>query len=219
VGVFDGWEACEAHIKGFSGARFKGFFSQEAAEEWLAEYLDTEGAINGEGACEKLGGFGADAGLWSPMPSAPIHRHRSDKLLESNVTVLVFTSPIRSEPSLGLLQSTLGSFSYAPGLEACRLIVVCDGWRGKSEQSTLTMSHGAHQGKHSVEHARAYRDRIAALQHAIQQRQTTLNERTCNDAGSGYVGKCEWVQPHWEILRLAHWHGYGAALRAGLELV
>jgi len=35
VGLFDDWPACEAQVRGFSGAEFKGFESRAQAQVWL----------------------------------------------------------------------------------------------------------------------------------------------------------------------------------------
>ena len=45
----------------------------------------------------------------------------------SLLTVVVTTSPARCNPSLEMLETVVDSFKLVPGLEACRLIVVCDG--------------------------------------------------------------------------------------------
>ena len=34
-GIYDNWPAAEAQVKGFAGARFKGFFSRGEAEAWM----------------------------------------------------------------------------------------------------------------------------------------------------------------------------------------
>ncbi len=36
TGLFTTWDECEAQVKGFAGAKFKGFGSKQEAEEWLA---------------------------------------------------------------------------------------------------------------------------------------------------------------------------------------
>jgi ribonuclease HI len=35
-GIFETWAACEAHVKGFSGAEFKSFVTDDLAQAWLA---------------------------------------------------------------------------------------------------------------------------------------------------------------------------------------
>jgi ribonuclease HI len=43
TGVFTSWEACEAQVKGFTGAEYKSFSSREMAKKaWQGEYRDYE---------------------------------------------------------------------------------------------------------------------------------------------------------------------------------
>lgn len=44
VGLFSTWAECEAQVKGFQGAKFKGFSSKEEAEEWLSGKAAGRGA-------------------------------------------------------------------------------------------------------------------------------------------------------------------------------
>lgn len=170
-------------------------------------------------------GFGDAAGLWSAAdglqsfptpesavtvqaPPAGLGTADSLPLLQEMVTVLIFTSAVRSDPSLCLLRTTVGSFQHCTGLQACRLVFVCDGWQSTATATDCLGTQRHCPGKRVVEpeRARLYADRIAALQDAIW---SSFN------GGDGE----EWVAPHWEILRLPHWHCYGGALRVGLNLV
>ena len=55
-------------------------------------------------------------------------RKRRGWRLEDKVTVVLCTSPVKSNPSTKLIQETYGSMChYAPCLKACRLIICCDG--------------------------------------------------------------------------------------------
>jgi hypothetical protein len=45
--------------------------------------------------------------------------------LSALITVVVTTSPMRSDPDLDILKSTFGSLALA-GLQNCRMILVCD---------------------------------------------------------------------------------------------
>eukprot|EP00933_Yihiella_yeosuensis_P050207 TRINITY_DN47974_c0_g1_i1.p1 TRINITY_DN47974_c0_g1~~TRINITY_DN47974_c0_g1_i1.p1 ORF type:complete len:426 (-),score=71.33 TRINITY_DN47974_c0_g1_i1:37-1314(-) len=47
--------------------------------------------------------------------------------LASLLTVLVFTSPIPSHPSLEMVMTVIESFKFIPGLSECPLLVTCDG--------------------------------------------------------------------------------------------
>jgi len=51
----------------------------------------------------------------------------SDDFLSKRLTVLVFTSPIPSHPSLEMLLTVIESFKFIPGLTQCPLLVTCDG--------------------------------------------------------------------------------------------
>ena len=54
-------------------------------------------------------------------------RKRRGWRLEDRLTVVLCTSPVKSNPSTKLIQETHGSMChYAPALKACRLIICCD---------------------------------------------------------------------------------------------
>ena len=54
-------------------------------------------------------------------------RKRRGWRLEDKLTVVLCTSPVKSNPSTKLIQETYGSMChYAPCLKACRLIICCD---------------------------------------------------------------------------------------------
>lgn len=44
TGLFSTWAECEAQVKGFTGAKFKGFSSKKEAEDWLSGKAAKEGA-------------------------------------------------------------------------------------------------------------------------------------------------------------------------------
>ena len=57
-------------------------------------------------------------------------RKRRGWRLEDKLTVVLCTSPVKSNPSTKLIQETHGSMChYAPALKACRLIICCDGYK------------------------------------------------------------------------------------------
>ena len=146
-------------------------------------------------------GFGENAGLWcnpdSIEPGAPHEaaNNAASECMSECLTVLVFTSPILSDPSTSLLETTTASLSLAEGLRSCRTIIVCDGWRSKADVDFLP-----HSGTVNNERSSAYSERIGHVQQAIREAPS-------------------WAEPHWEILRLAEWSGYGQALKAGLQQV
>jgi len=51
----------------------------------------------------------------------------SDGFLRSQLTALVFTSPVASNPSLEMILAVIESFRFIPGLAECRLLITCDG--------------------------------------------------------------------------------------------
>lgn len=176
---------------------------------------DTDGAV----------GFGDAAGLWSAasglqsLDPAPAHvvavestSSTTGPMLREMVTVLVFTSAVRSDPSLCLLATTVGSFRHCPGLQGCRVVFVCDGWQATT--TAIDRRGNLHHcpGKRIVEteRARLYAERVDALQAAILR---------SHEGGEGAESALEWIEPHWEILRLPHWLCYGGALRVALDVV
>ena len=61
-------------------------------------------------------------------------RRRRGWRLEDKVTVVLCTSPVKSNPSTKLIQETYGSMChYAPCLKACRLIICCDGYKTRDK--------------------------------------------------------------------------------------
>jgi hypothetical protein len=77
-------------------------------------------------------------------------------LLAENVTVIVTTSPARSDPELDLLRTTFASLELG-GLGQCRKLLVCDCFSvGKSRG-------GEHSGLLSAERVRSYRARCASF--------------------------------------------------------
>ena len=36
-GIFQTWEDCEKQVKGYKGARYKGFKTREEAQNWIVE--------------------------------------------------------------------------------------------------------------------------------------------------------------------------------------
>ena len=60
TGVFTSWEACEAQVRGFTGAEYKAFASREAAERAFA------------GNYQDYAGRPASSGNWLFAPQPPI---------------------------------------------------------------------------------------------------------------------------------------------------
>ena len=57
TGLFNTWAECEAQVKGFMGAKFKGFMTAQEAMAWLAG----DETPKGQGECS-LGARGSRAG-------------------------------------------------------------------------------------------------------------------------------------------------------------
>jgi len=61
-------------------------------------------------------------------------RRRRGWRLEDKLTVILCTSPVKSNPSTKLIEETYGSMChYAPALKACRLIISCDGYKTRDK--------------------------------------------------------------------------------------
>ena len=50
------------------------------------------------------------------------------------LTIIVTTSPTRSNPSTELLETVVETFNKVPGLIACKMIVMCDGVKELSDE-------------------------------------------------------------------------------------
>ena len=109
--------------------------------------------------------------------------------LAQQLTVVVNTSPCSAHPSTRMLEETCASLALAPGLAACRLLLVFDGFKLRDR---LRVKRGAV----TPDVAAAY-ERYAA--------RVELLTRT---PGSALEGA--------HVLRLAEHHGCAHALRRGL---
>lgn len=108
------------------------------------------------------------------------------------VTVILNTSPVRAHPSTRLLEEVVESFAWVPGLLACRLILVADGYklRERDEHKSGIVSPGV---------AAAYRRYLIRV------------DRLTQSPGSALAGA--------ELLVLEERHGCAHALRRALSLV
>ena len=112
--------------------------------------------------------------------------------VEDVLTVVITTSPTRSNPSTKMLEFVVASFDLVPHLQACRKVIVCDGY-------SVSSSRSSHKGGviRPDEEARylEYIDRIRALSRE---------------------------HPHFlgaTVVPLQSRHGFGYALREGLREV
>ena len=98
----------------------------------------------------------------------------------------------RSNPCTAMVEATIQSLSMVPLLQSAPVILVCDGCTQIDSQSPNNK-----EGKVSAEQAARYAEYIANLQ------------RSSDDEGSQLT----------RVLVLPEHHGFGFAVRAGLELV
>lgn len=131
--------------------------------------------------------------------------------LEDVLTIIVTTSPIRSNPSTELLEHTFQSFPYAGDDFAykCRKLIVCDGCR------VLDSNSNGNEKKVSRRHnnvKQALRSGITTTRQAQQYEEFKENLKTlCEGAPP--------VSPFWNssVVALQERHGYGFALREALR--
>ena len=116
--------------------------------------------------------------------------------LSSLVTIVVTTSPMRSDPELDILETTFGSLALA-GLEGCRKILVCDHLEiDVAASTTTTKFRGFKKGCLPPEYIQRYRQRLENLREA------------------------QWAHDKKiEVLELESWHGFALATLRALELV
>ena len=101
-----------------------------------------------------------EAGAAAAAAAAAAEKAEDDgELLSSDVTVILTTSPSPSHPSLELVAVTLASFKHVKGLDACRKIIVCDGYRRKGKKSRPRRGVVTEELDANY---KAYKDRLAA---------------------------------------------------------
>ncbi|CAG9467535.1 unnamed protein product [Pedinophyceae sp. YPF-701] len=122
--------------------------------------------------------------------------------LQDRLTVLLTTSATRSNPSTALIEAVLGTFPFCPGLEQCRLVVVCDGCNVKQDHEIqgrgvkALYRGGMVPGEQGLSDYAEYKTRL---------------RRICGDAGRFPGGAA--------VVELDTRHGFGLAVRAGLAHV
>jgi hypothetical protein len=106
------------------------------------------------------------------------------------VTVVMNTSPIKSNPSTDLLARTAASFKHVPGLQDCPKLIICDGYRvlKKRKKYDITESEAAAYEE--------FKKSVRAFSH---------------DPSSVFFGAI--------VLELEGRHGFGLALKEGMQLV
>ena len=120
----------------------------------------------------------------------------SDDSLAREVTVVLATSYTAACPSTNLIEAVVRSFGFVPGLDACRLIVVCDGFR-------VSIRQRLKQGRMLQEDVGPYTAYKVALRE--------LAARAARGESPGGA----WSHAH--ILELSSHHGFSWAVKAALE--
>jgi len=119
-------------------------------------------------------------------------------ILKDKVTMIMATSPVKSNPSTKLLHHTMKSIRvYCQGTEDIRKIIVCDGY------STLDESHTkgvARRGRRITDDkAKDYKEYLSRIKKLIEEK-----DRDFANA---------------EMLILPKLHGFGLAMKEALKLV
>jgi hypothetical protein len=83
--------------------------------------------------CESVGDLAAFA-CPSPLPLRRTELHPCTDLSQ-RLTVILNTSPTTAHPSTRLIEEVVSSFALVPGLLACRLIIVADGFKLRGKYS------------------------------------------------------------------------------------
>jgi hypothetical protein len=134
-----------------------------------------------------------------PSPDYMCQELRWDQQLADLVTVIVTTSPMRSDPELGVLEIVFASLKLA-GLEECRKVLVCDHLEaddrgnGNRVHAKDRKKQGLKVGHVSSAHLVRYRERLRMFRAA------------------------EWASGV-EVLELESWHGFSRATERALAEV
>ncbi|CAE7897513.1 unnamed protein product [Symbiodinium sp. KB8] len=114
----------------------------------------------------------------------------------TNLSVIVTTSPVPSNPSTEMLDRVLASMQLVPGLGSAPKIIVCDGC--KCVPPGHKTNHKA--GKVTIEEAQRYEQFIERL------REKSAESCKCEDAA--FFGT--------QVLSISDHHGFGFAVKAAL---
>lgn len=132
------------------------------------------------------------------------------KAVSSKLTLIITTSPCKGGSAVhcALFHTLFASFRQIDGLEGCRVIVVCDGYKlVKSESSGRPKSKvKVKNGSISPEMASGYADFLSWLETEISESKSTES--------------VNWLSPYKvEVLRLLEWRGWSSAVEHALQLV
>ena len=147
-------------------------------------------------------------GLSLPSPGrchAPVTMQAHSPVLHEEVTIILVTSFTAACPSTALIEATLSSFAFVPGLEQCRLVIVADGFvlshRRRTKAGRLTEDDAVLYS--------AYVDALGALVAAADPALPSLDRASTR--------KLPAVLRRASLLRLEGHHGFGWAIKAALE--
>lgn len=118
----------------------------------------------------------------------------------SKVTVILVTSFTPACPATALIEATLASFAFVPGLELCSTVIVCDGYVASSKRRTKA-------GRLISEDEAPYRAYIDALRKLVD------TARSSTPAGASLPPALARAS----VLALESHHGFGWAVKAALE--
>ena len=116
-------------------------------------------------------------------------------LIEDLMTVVVVTSPVKSNPSTRMMQELLNYFRLVPQLVRCKKLIMCDGVKVVK----VGASNKFRAGRVTNEAAEMYKQYIANLQALAAE-------------GDGEFARCE-------VIGLERRGGFGLAVKAALERV
>lgn len=129
--------------------------------------------------------------------------------LESLLTIVITTSPIKSNPSTELLERVLETFLLGGGptfAYGCRKVIVCDGCRQKGESTTKRHANDKQAMRNGIVTADQLRNYVQFKENL---------KRRCDEAGSVRPGETRPASPfvNTTVEELDFRHGYGFALK------
>ena len=116
----------------------------------------------------------------------------SGRPILGRMTVVITTSPVKSNPSTAMFERLMDHFAHVPELRNCRKIIMCDGCKIGDKDKFRA-------GKVTAEGAQRYAEYVANLRRLVAK-------------GDGYFANSE-------VVALETRGGFGNAVKASLELV
>lgn len=118
--------------------------------------------------------------------------------MDSQLTVIVQTSPIPSHPSLALLEALFRSFEKADGLLESRIVILCDGCEAVSDEDEAA----------NYKHGKASPQAVSNYQEHLKKLNDAIGEPPFVSQGNGSI----------EVMQLPHRHGSAKAIQVALSL-